>query len=137
MRFGTIVIRIQMRKRFRTAAATPGQNSKHKSFEHESPELLAIDQNHIFNTFMVALLRCWFSTKNISCANPIPKTPKVLKTLTFVKIPYMYPCMYVYTCTVLVKCRGTSSRYMCVLYTFIYHQLYLHIPLLYPMIFPL
>ena len=31
-----------------------------------------------------------FNKKNISCANPIPKTPKVLKTLTFVKIPYIY-----------------------------------------------
>jgi hypothetical protein len=35
--FGTIVIKVQMRKRFRTAAATPGKNSKHKNCDHESP----------------------------------------------------------------------------------------------------
>jgi hypothetical protein len=69
-----------MRKKFRTAAATPGQNSKHKSFEHESPELLAIDQNHIFNTFMVALLPCWFQQKTYPAPTHTENTKSVENT---------------------------------------------------------
>ena len=38
MRVGTIVIKIQMRKRFRTAAATPGQNSNAKALNMNPPK---------------------------------------------------------------------------------------------------
>ena len=32
--------------------------------------------------------------KNHILRQPIPKTPKVLKTLTFVRVPYIYMCVY-------------------------------------------
>ena len=83
-----MTLKFKMRKRFGTAAATPGQNWKQKSVGHGPPSL-AIDQSRILNTFMVALLPCWFSTKNI-LREPIPKTPNVLKTLTFVKVSLLY-----------------------------------------------
>lgn len=80
-----------MRKIFRTAAATPGQNSNAKALNMNPPKnflhLLAIDQNHTFNTFMVALLPCWIWTKNISSANPYRKHQTKIENTYFCEIP--------------------------------------------------
>ena len=74
-----MTLKFKMRKRFGTAAATPGQNWKQKSVGHGTPSL-AIDHSRILNTFMVALLPCWFQQKTYPARTHTENTKRVENT---------------------------------------------------------